>query len=456
LEQELLHQAFHDSLTGLANRALFRDRVSHALALARRQGRDITVLFLDLDDFKKVNDSLGHAEGDRLLVAAAERFLACGRATDTVARLGGDEFGILIEDVRGTEGSAVLVERLTGAMQAPFRLGHNEVHVTASFGIATAVGEETADDLLRNADLAMYTAKRQGKGRFATYESRMVADVRQRLELEAALRTAIEREEMVLHYQPIVHLQTGQIFGFEALVRWNHPRFGHLLPSHFVPLAEETGLIVRLGGWVLREACTQIHRWREAYPNAQWTMSVNLSGRQLEEPDLVHETRAALAMTGVNPAALVLEITESVLMQQADSALQQLRAMKSLGVGLAIDDFGTGYSSLSYLQRFPIDILKIAKPFIDDVGAGIEKSALARAIIGLGDTLKLKTIAEGVEIAEQRAALVLLGCELGQGYFFSPALPAVGVERMLREGGQRGSGAAGQSPAELAGSRERH
>ena len=452
LEQELLHQAFHDSLTGLANRALFRDRVSHALALARRQGRDITVLFLDLDDFKKVNDSLGHAEGDRLLVAAAERFRACGRSTDTVARLGGDEFGILIEDVRGNEGSAVLVERLTDAMHAPFHLGHNEVHVSASFGIATAVGEETADDLLRNADLAMYTAKRQGKGRFATYESRMVADVRQRLEMEAALRTAIEREELVLHYQPMMHMRTGKIFGFEALVRWNHPRFGHLLPQHFIPLAEETGLIVRLGGWVLREACAQMQRWREAYPGARWTMSVNLSGRQLQEPDLVHETRAALAMTGIDPGSLVLEITESVLMQQADSALQQLRAMKALGVGLAIDDFGTGYSSLSYLQRFPIDILKIAKPFIDDVGAGVEKSALARAIIGLGDTLKLKTIAEGVEVAEQRAALLMLGCELGQGYFFSPALPAAGIERMLAEG--RGRGEAGPVADELVGQGE--
>jgi diguanylate cyclase (GGDEF)-like protein/PAS domain S-box-containing protein len=444
LQQELVHQAFHDSLTGLANRALFRDRVSHALALARRQGRDITVLFLDLDDFKKVNDSLGHAEGDRLLVAASERFLACGRSTDTVARLGGDEFGILIEDARGTDGSSLLIERLSNAMQAPFHLGHNEVHVTASFGIATAIGEETADDLLRNADLAMYTAKRQGKGRFATYESRMVADSRHRLELEAALRTAIEREELVLHYQPIMHLRTGQVFGFEALVRWNHPRFGHLLPQHFVPIAEETGLIVRLGGWVLREACAQIHRWRLAYPDGRWTMAVNVSGRQLQEPELIHETRAALAMTGVDPSAIVLEITESVLMQQADSALQQLRGMKALGVSLAIDDFGTGHSSLSYLRRFPIDILKIAKPFIDDVGAGMEKSALARAIIGLGDTLKLKTIAEGVEIAEQRAALVSLGCELGQGYFFAPALPGVGIERLLREG-VRGSGEAGQA-----------
>jgi diguanylate cyclase (GGDEF)-like protein/PAS domain S-box-containing protein len=443
LQQELVHQAFHDSLTGLANRALFRDRVSHALAIARRQGRDITLLYLDLDDFKKVNDSLGHSEGDRLLQAAAERFRACGRSTDTVARLGGDEFGILIEDVQGPDGTSALVDRLTQAMQVPFHLGHNEVHVTASFGIVTATGDETADDLIRNADLAMYTAKRQGKGRFATYESRMVTDSRHRLELEEALRGAIEREELLLHYQPIMHLRSGRIRGFEALVRWHHPRFGHLLPQHFVPLAEETGLIVRLGGWVVRAACTQIHHWRLLDPSAGWTMSVNLSGRQLQEPDLVHEIRTALSLTGVDPAALVLEITESVLMQQADSAQQQLRALKALGVGLAIDDFGTGYSSLSYLQRFPIDTLKIAKPFIDDVGAGMEQSALARAIIGLGDTLKLTTIAEGVEVAEQREALVALGCELGQGHFFAPAMEAQGVERMLQEAGP-GRGAAGQ------------
>ncbi|HMU61303.1 MAG TPA: EAL domain-containing protein [Gemmatimonadales bacterium] len=445
LRDELVHQAFHDSLTGLANRALFRDRVSHALAIARRQGREVTVLYLDLDDFKKVNDSLGHAEGDRLLRLAAERFLTCARSTDTVARLGGDEFGILIEDVQGADGTAVLVDRLAGAMQAPFHLGHNEVHVSLSFGIATAVGDESADDLMRNSDLAMYTAKRQGKGRFATYESKMVADSRHRLEMEAALRGAIEREELVLHYQPVMHLQTGDIFGFEALVRWNHPKYGHLLPGHFVPLAEETGLIVRLGAWVLREACGQIHRWREAYPGADWVMSVNLSGRQLQEPDLVHEARRALSATGVDPSALVLEITESVLMQQADSAQQQLRGLKSLGVGLAIDDFGTGYSSLSYLQRFPIDILKIAKPFIDDVGAGLEKSALARAIIGLGDTLKLRTIAEGVEVAEQREALVALGCELGQGHLFAKAMPVEQIEQMLLEVWQGGRAAGRQN-----------
>ena len=283
----------------------------------------------------------------------------------------------------------------------------------------------------------------------------MVADSRHRLEMETALRGAIEREELVLHYQPVMHLQTGDIFGFEALVRWNHPTYGHLLPSHFVPLAEETGLIVRLGSWVLREACGQIHRWREAHPGSDWVMSVNLSGRQLQEPDLVHEARRALGVTGVDPSALVLEITESVLMQQADSAQQQLRGLKGLGVGLAIDDFGTGHSSLSYLQRFPIDILKIAKPFIDDVGAGLEKSALARAIIGLGDTLKLRTIAEGVEVAEQREALVALGCELGQGHFFAKAMPVEQIEEMLREAGTRGGGAAGPRGRVAAASPER-
>jgi diguanylate cyclase (GGDEF)-like protein/PAS domain S-box-containing protein len=450
LEHQLHHQAFHDSLTGLSNRALFRDRVSHALTLARRQGRSISVLFLDLDDFKRVNDSLGHAVGDILLKKAAERFLASARSTDTVARLGGDEFAILVEEVMGADGPSALMDRLTGAMQSPFNLGGNEVHVSASFGIATATGDETADDLLRNADLAMYTAKREGKGRFATYESRMISDSRQRLEMEVALRGAIERQELVLHYQPIVHLRTGVVFGFEALVRWNHPRFGHLLPQHFVPMAEETGQIVGLGGWVLHEACAQLQRWRAAHPDSGLTMSVNLSGRQLQEAALVDEIRAALAMTGVEPSAMVLEITESVLMEQARSVVDHLRAMKALGVSLAIDDFGTGNSSLSYLQRFPIDILKIAKPFIDEVGAGLDKSALARAIIGLGDTLRLTTIAEGVEVAEQRAALVTLGCEFGQGYLFSPALPASGIERMLREGSdRRESGEAGKwAPAE--------
>jgi diguanylate cyclase (GGDEF)-like protein/PAS domain S-box-containing protein len=431
LEEQLTHQAFHDPLTGLANRALFRDRVSHALALAQRRGHPITVLFLDLDDFKMVNDSLGHAEGDRLLIAAAERFLSCARSTDTVARLGGDEFAILIEGAEGREG---LLERLTAAMVHSFSLSGNQVRVTASIGVAAAVGGESADDLLRNADVAMYEAKRHGKGRSATYESRMYADIRERLDLEAALRGALERRELVLHYQPIVQLRSGAIYGVEALLRWEHPQYGRLLPQHFVPLAEETGLIVQLGAWVLEEACRQLQAWNRAHPEAVLAVSVNISGRQLQGAGLADALRRALASSGVDPAKVVLEITESVLMQETDSVLDRLRQLKALGVRLAIDDFGTGYSSLSYLQRFPIDILKIAKPFVEEVGKGADRSALARAIIGLGDTLRLDTIAEGIEMAEQRAALLQLGCTLGQGHYFWPALPAAAVEELLAAG----------------------
>jgi diguanylate cyclase (GGDEF)-like protein/PAS domain S-box-containing protein len=431
LEEQLTHQAFHDPLTGLANRALFRDRVSHALTLAQRTSHPITVLFLDLDDFKRVNDSLGHAEGDRLLIAAAERFLSCARAADTVARLGGDEFAILIEHAAGSDGKAELLERLATAMSHPFTLSGNQVQVTASIGVATASPGESADDLLRNADVAMYAAKRRGKGRSETYESRMYADVRHRLEMEAALRAAIDAGELTLHYQPIVHLATGAIQGVEALVRWEHPNYGHLLPQHFIPLAEETGLIVKLGSWVLDEACRQIQAWRLAHPGSALSISINISGRQLQSPGIADALRDAMAGSGVDPSAVILEITESVLMQQTDSVLERLQSLKALGVGLAIDDFGTGYSSLSYLQRFPIDILKIAEPFVEEVALGAERAALARAIIGLGDTLRLKTVAEGIEMNEQRMALLELGCSLGQGHYFSRALPAQSLERML-------------------------
>ena len=428
LEEQLIHQAFHDPLTGLANRALFRDRVSHALALAQRRGTPVTVLFLDLDDFKTVNDSLGHAEGDRLLIAAAERFLACARSADTVSRLGGDEFAILIEGADGREG---LPERISAAMSHPFSLSGNQVRVTASIGVASAGGDDMADDVLRNADVAMYEAKRRGKGRAATYESRMYADIRERLDLEAALRAAIEGHQLTLFYQPIVNLQSGTMTGIEALLRWEHPQFGRLLPQHFVPVAEETGLIVQLGAWVLGEACRQVHVWRREYPQYGLSVSVNISGRQLQGIGLTEALRQTLHSSGVEPSAVVLEITESVLMQHTDGVLERLQELKALGVRLAIDDFGTGYSSLSYLQRFPIDILKIAKPFVEEVGQGADRSALARAIVGLGDTLKLQTIAEGIERAEQRAALIELGCHLGQGHHFWPALTPAGIEELL-------------------------
>jgi diguanylate cyclase (GGDEF)-like protein/PAS domain S-box-containing protein len=431
LEEQLTHQAFHDPLTGLANRALFRDRVSHALELAQRRGHPVTVLFLDLDDFKTVNDSLGHAEGDRLLIAAAERFLACARSADTVARLGGDEFAILIEGADGRDG---LPDRLAAAMAHPFALSGNQLRVTASIGVASAGTDDTADDLLRNADVAMYAAKRRGKGRAATYESQMYADIRERLDLESSLRAAIEANELTLHYQPIVHLQSGAIYGVEALLRWEHPQFGRLMPQHFIPLAEETGLIVQLGAWVLGEACRQVRAWRQAYPALGLTVSVNISGRQLQGAGLTDALRQTLTSSGVDPAAVVLEITESVLMQQTDSVLERLQQLKALGVRLAIDDFGTGYSSLSYLQRFPIDILKIAKPFVEEVNRGADRNALARAIVGLGETLRLQTIAEGIERAEQRAALLELGCVLGQGHHFWPALSAAATEELLAAG----------------------
>jgi EAL domain-containing protein (putative c-di-GMP-specific phosphodiesterase class I) len=338
-----------------------------------------------------------------------------------------------MEHVAGSDGRTELLDRLTTAMSHPFTLSGNQVQVTVSIGVATAGPGETADDLLRNADVAMYVAKRRGKGRAETYESRMYADVRERLEMEAALRGALDRNELTLHYQPIVALDSGTVKGVEALVRWEHPTFGHLMPQHFIPLAEETGLIVQLGGWVLGEACRQVQVWRATYPNLPLTVCVNISGRQLQGAGLPEYLGAALAQSGVDPSAVVLEITESVLMQQTESVLTRLRELKALGVRLAIDDFGTGYSSLSYLQRFPIDILKIAKPFVEEVGMGADRSALARAIIGLGDTLRLQTVAEGIERAEQRAALLQLGCMMGQGHLFARAMPSDGIGRLLAQ-----------------------
>jgi diguanylate cyclase (GGDEF)-like protein len=446
LEQQLTYQAFHDPLTGLANRALFRDRVSHALTIANRQGGSLAVLFLDLDDFKKVNDSLGHSEGDRLLVEVARRLRSCARESDTVARLGGDEFAVLIEDPRQSDNHAAVIDRITAAMGRPFSLGNSDLEVHASTGIASPSTGDNADALLRNADVAMYSAKRQGKGRHVRFDPGMYATLVDRLEMEHALRRAIERGELVLYYQPIVELRSGKLAGVEALVRWNHPKHGALVPLHFIPLAEETGLIVPLGRWVLAQAATQIQRWSQAFPTAVVSVYVNMSGRELNEPDVVSNLKQLLEEIAIPPHSLVLEITESVLMQQADAVLVTLRELKNLGLQLAIDDFGTGYSSLSYLQRFPIDILKIAKPFVDDVAAGIDRSALARAIIGLGNTLKLRTLAEGIEMAEQRAGLIALGCELGQGYYFARPLPAEDIDNILADA----EGAGGPYPQAVA------
>ncbi|MDQ2767931.1 MAG: EAL domain-containing protein, partial [Gemmatimonadota bacterium] len=449
LQAELTHQAFHDTLTGLANRALFLDRVTHALVLARRHSRTIAVIFLDLDNFKTVNDSLGHAQGDMLLIHTSERMQTAVRTADTIARFGGDEFAILIEDASDNDAAMTVVERVLELMRHPFHLEGKEVFASASIGIAVADSNHTASDLLRNADMAMYIAKQSGKGQYRRYETRMHTEAMERLELEADLRHAIEREEFILRYQPIVLLHTGEIAGVEALVRWNHPTRGMLPPLTFIPLAEETGLIVPLGRWVVREACRQAVGWQHLRPKGQpLTLTINISGHQLQGEHVVEDVRRALSDSGLDPRHLVLEITESVLMQQSETILDRLHALKALGVRLAIDDFGTGYSSLGYLQRFPIDILKIDKSFVDDVGRGDTESALARAVIALGETLQLQTIAEGIELKQQLSGLQDLGCELGQGFFFDKPIDPVDIELALRNAyaplvGRQGAAAQG-------------
>jgi diguanylate cyclase (GGDEF)-like protein/PAS domain S-box-containing protein len=437
-EEQLSHQAFHDSITGLANRALFRDRVEHALERLTREADPVSVLFMDLDDFKTINDSLGHAAGDRLLGEVGERLRTCLRTPDTAARLGGDEFAILIEDGGESVGAAGVAGRILQALDGPFLLDGKEVFVRASIGIATSgvgrtTGPEGAEELLRNADVAMYIAKEAGKNRFQIFEPEMHDTALRRLELKADLQRAVENEEFVLHYQPVIRLETGDIEGFEALVRWNHPTRGLVMPLDFIPLAEETGLVVQIGTWVLREACRQGDALQRMVPEgAALHIAVNLSARQLQRPEIVREIAQVLLETGLPPECLVLEITESVMMQDMALSNERLTQLKHLGVLLAVDDFGTGYSSLNYIRRFPVDILKVDKSFVDGVSEGGEESALTAAIIELAGILNLRPVAEGIERADQLDKLLELRCELGQGYYFSRPLPIEGVEELLR------------------------
>ncbi|HWZ57843.1 MAG TPA: EAL domain-containing protein [Gemmatimonadaceae bacterium] len=420
LEAELVHQAFHDALTGLANRALFRDRVEHALTRTGRDSDHVAVCFLDLDNFKAVNDGLGHEAGDRLLCVVAARLVGATRTHDTVARLGGDEFALLLEGVRDDAEALAIIDRVESAMRIPMSLDGKSVSVSASTGIARGGPESRAEELLRNADVAMYRAKARGGGTHAMFVPEMHAAVLDRLELEGDLRMAIAAQQFHLLYQPVVELASGRIVGVEALLRWQHHTRGLVMPGEFIPLAEESGLIIPLGRWVLNEACRQGAR----FGGPALSISVNLSGRQLQHPGLTDDVVDALRRSGLPPDRLVLEITESVIMQDTESTLHKLRALKKLGIRLAIDDFGTGYSSLGYLQRFPIDILKLDKTFVDNVARGGTDAALARAIIALGDTLRLSTVAEGVEHAQQRDELLALGCELAQGYLFARPLDA--------------------------------
>jgi diguanylate cyclase (GGDEF)-like protein/PAS domain S-box-containing protein len=425
LQSRLAHQAFHDELTRLANRALFLNRVEHAVARVPRGKHLSAVLFLDLDGFKKVNDSLGHAVGDELLVATAARLMTCVRPGDTTARLGGDEFAVLLEDVDGMADVMVVAERISSSLGAPFQLDGREVFVGVSIGIAELHMGDSPDEVIRNADLAMYFAKSRRKGHYAVYEPSMHNEMMEHLELEVDLRGAVERQEFELHYQPIINLSTGEVYGAEALIRWNHPSRGLIPPGKFVELAEETGLIIPMGRWVLREACERARDWRARLPGSgrPLQISVNVSARHFQDPSLLQDVQQALSDSGLEPWALTLEITESVLMHTSEATLARLRALKALGLKLAIDDFGTGYSSLGYLQQFPIDMLKIDRSFVEPVGIEEVDPVLARAIIALSRAMQIETIAEGIERPEQRDGLRVLGCNLGQGFYFAKPMP---------------------------------
>lgn len=435
LEDQLTYQALHDPLTKIANRALFRDRVDHALSKTRRDNTTLAVFFLDLDNFKSVNDSIGHFAGDNLLIAVAQRLQDCLRDSDTAARLGGDEFAVLVESVHGAEETKMIAERILSVFKQPFIVEGKDVYIGTSIGIAQGSDNiKSSDELLRNADLAMYRAKNQGKGSYAVFEPRMHEDLMERLELEDDLRIAIENREFIIHYQPIVDLGTHDMLCMEALVRWNHPRYGLLAPMKFIPLAEETNLIVPLGEWILGEACRQTKEWFDKFAGSiDVSVTVNISIRQFQQKELLDIVRRALENSGLSPGALILEITESFMMHETESTVAKLHELKGLGIRIAIDDFGTGYSSLSYLQRFPIDILKIDKSFVDKIGHGDEGRAVARAIIMMGDSLNLKTIAEGIERPEQISALQNLGCEAGQGFHFARPLTAEAMEQFLTE-----------------------
>jgi diguanylate cyclase (GGDEF)-like protein/PAS domain S-box-containing protein len=422
-EQQLSHQAFHDSITGLANRALFRDRVEHALSRQQRDDRNVAVLFMDIDDFKTINDSLGHAAGDQVLEVVGDRIFDSIRTADTAARLGGDEFAVLLEDADYTRAVEV-AERIMAAQERPIRLEDKELTVRVSIGIAIGHedrrGGQGADDLLRNADMAMYTAKSQGKSRYQLFEPTMHDRAIHRLELKADLQRAVENDEFTLYYQPIMLLEGGVVSGFEALIRWNHPRRGLVPPLEFIPLAEETGLILSIGRWVLHEACQRGVWLREQWPvDPPLTIAVNLSARQLQAPGLVAEVREALELSGLAPSSLVLEITETVMMQDMDLSILKLQQLKDLGVRLAIDDFGTGYSSLNYLRQFPVDILKVDRSFVGEVTGRGEEAALTDAIISLANTLGLSAVAEGIELEEQYERLLEMKCDLGQGFYFA-------------------------------------
>jgi len=431
--EQLTRQAFRDALTGLPNRALFMDRLTHGLTRARRRHEHVAVLFLDLDRFKVINDTLGHTVGDQLLVEVSNRLGSSLRPGDTVARLGGDEFGLLLEDVADAETAELVALRIEAELARPLIFEGREVFVTSSIGIALSSERlGTPEEVLRDADLAMYHAKAKGKARHEIFDGTMSAPALDRMDLEMDLRSAITNRDFRLHYQPILRLETGRIVEGEALIRWQHEKRGLLQPDAFIGLTEETGLIVPIGQWVLTEACRQARAWQIEFPRTPALgMSVNLSAKQFQNPKLVEEITDALTMSGLDPACLKLEITESVVMQDVPATLAKLHELKDLGIRLAIDDFGTGYSSLGYLKRFPVDTLKIDRSFVKGLSHEGGDSAIVRAVVTVAKSLNMDVTAEGIETDQQRLELKALGCEFGQGFLFGRPLTPEHLKPLL-------------------------
>jgi diguanylate cyclase (GGDEF)-like protein/PAS domain S-box-containing protein len=424
MEEQLKRMALHDPLTLLANRSLFRDRLEHSVAVSKRNGRGLAVICVDLDNFKEINDTHGHATGDRVLHRSAQRLVKATRSGDTVARLGGDEFAVLVENLTGREPVLEIAARIVASLQDPLDIPGANAAVAASVGIAFSESGDGVEELMRNADVAMYAAKSGGKGRYVVYEPSMQHAESERRELEAELDKALRDGQFLLHYQPIIELHSGYLLGVEALIRWKHPTRGMVAPGEFIPVAESTGQIVPLGRWVLAQACREVKVWQARLPEGrQVRVGVNVSAVQLAKSDICADVRRALAISEIDPGCLVIELTESVLMHNTEAVLATLQELKKLGVRIAIDDFGTGYSSLSYLHRFPIDIIKIDRSFVERLGGVEGGEDFAKAIITLGSTLDLEVVAEGIELEHQQRGLVELGCVAGQGYYFSkPAL----------------------------------
>ena len=435
LEEQLLREALHDPLTDLANRALLRDRIAFALGRARRTNGRVALMLVDLDDFKAVNDGLGHAAGDQVLVTVARRLTQCVRPGDTVARLGGDEFAVLLDDASGDGAPDAVSSRIQELLRLPLLVAGHELFANASIGVAMAEpGSLDDEELLRNADVAMYMAKGKGKSQSATFHPEMHVEMRDRITLANELRRAVSQEQFSLRYQPIVDLKTRNIIGMEALVRWQHPQRGLVSPMEFIPMAEATGTIVPLGRWIMNQAVDAIGGLQAVQAPGERPVSVtiNLSARQFQEPNLVEEIETLVRESGLEPWTIVLELTETMLMDDIDGAIETMDQLKKLGVRLALDDFGTGYSSLSYLRRLPIDILKIDKSFVDSLST-VEGPGMVRSILRLGDTFRVATLAEGIETPEQLSHLRALGCTYGQGYLFAQPVRRSEIRGMLED-----------------------